>query len=439
MRGVLRARRQGAGGPAPPELAPQTHGTCTACTLYARHVHVMCTSYARFMHGMHAACTVHVAQGVHCARAAWALQAGRASNRSNGIGLSTVRLAAAAAHGRAWLSSHLDSRGRDLVTFHCVLPVGDILPALLPQTAARGRTPAGTAADRGPAALATPLEAELMKTELAQLLPSPSASPSSSSAPSRAGSPSQRAPRPPPPLFCVGVDDDPVMLAYLAATFQQLGAARSRVLGTTIAEQLEAVDTILAIGPDRTDAITVAAAMLDLRLRHRARTPQSHVLKLRPLVPMQAATPCALCIMATARCTHVAVLDQHLHNQEHLPQLSRANMLHLAVPRIASMRHLRAFPAALGSMALPGGRGQATGNPSTAPGARASRLQRRRFTLHRSHPGRCSAPTSRRSSERKASLGSSCCTPARVHMTCVRSARPTHTHAHTHTRTHSHA
>ena len=151
------------------------------------------------------------------------------------------------------------------------------------------------------------------------------------------------------------------------------------VLGTTIAEQLEAVDTILAIGPDRTDAITVAAAMLDLRLRHRARTPQSHVLKLRPLVPMQAATPCALCIMATVRCTQVAVLDQHLHNQEHLPQLSRANMLHLAVPRIASMRHLRAFPAALGSMAL-SRRGRPTGRPASASKSRASRLQTRPFT-----------------------------------------------------------
>ena len=36
-----------------------------------------------------------------------------------------------------------------------------------------------------------------------------------------------------------------VMLVLLEATFEQLGAARSRVLGETTAEQLQALDTTL--------------------------------------------------------------------------------------------------------------------------------------------------------------------------------------------------
>jgi hypothetical protein len=72
-----------------------------------------------------------------------------------------------------------------------------------------------------------------------------------------------------------------VMLVLLEATFEQLGAARSRVLGETTAEQLQAVDTILGVAvgatlgasPEGPDSITVA------------------------------------------------VLDQNLHNQEHLPPL----------------------------------------------------------------------------------------------------------------------
>lgn len=204
-------------------------------------------------------------------------QAGRASTRSNGIGLSTVRLAAAAAHGRAWISSHLDAKGRDLVTFHCVLPVREIIPAPLLPTASWARKPATAVDERGVAAPSAPSEAALMKAELALLLP-PASSPSSSLFPSRSISPAPRLPR---PLFCVGVDDDPVMLVLLEATFEQLGAARSRVLGETTAEQLQAVDTILGVAvgatlgasPEGPDSITVA------------------------------------------------VLDQNLHNQEHLPPL----------------------------------------------------------------------------------------------------------------------
>ena len=56
------------------------------------------------------------------------------------------------------------------------------------------------------------------------------------------------------------------MLVLLEATFEQLGAARSRVLGETTAEQLEAVDlilvdAILGASPEGRDATTVAAML----------------------------------------------------------------------------------------------------------------------------------------------------------------------------------
>ena len=84
-----------------------------------------------------------------------------------------------------------------------------------------------------------------------------------------------------------------VMLVLLEATFEQLGAARSRVLGETTAEQLQAVDTILGVAvgatlgasPEGPDSITVA------------------------------------------------VLDQNLHNQEHLPPLLGTDM-----PEVARLR-----------------------------------------------------------------------------------------------------
>ena len=128
--------------------------------------------------------------------------------------------------GGAWSALGRPSRACFQRRFHCVLPVREIIPAPLLPTASWARKPATAVDERGVAAPSAPSEAALMKAEPARLQPyvpepatvhasqaelalllPPASSPSSSLFPSRSISPAPRLPR---PLFCVGVDDDPV-------------------------------------------------------------------------------------------------------------------------------------------------------------------------------------------------------------------------------------
>ena len=100
------------------------------------------------------------------------------------------------------------------------------------------------------------------------------------------------------------------MLVLLEATFEQLGAERSRVLGETTAEQLQAVDTTLHC--------THTASTLLTHCKYTAHAP--HLQAVDTILGVAVDT-----ILGASPegpdATTVAVLDQHLHNQEHLPPL----------------------------------------------------------------------------------------------------------------------
>ena len=100
------------------------------------------------------------------------------------------------------------------------------------------------------------------------------------------------------------------MLVLLEATFEQLGAERSRVLGETTAEQLQAVETTLHC--------THTASTLLTHCKYTAHAP--HLQAVDTILGVAVDT-----ILGASPeepdATTVAVLDQHLHNQEHLPPL----------------------------------------------------------------------------------------------------------------------
>ena len=103
-------------------------------------------------------------------------------------------------------------------------------------------------------ACATQSVAQLMTAELAEMLKSSPCAAETA----------------PPPLFCVGVDDDPVMLGLLESTLEQLGAASIRVLGETVAEQREAIELILG---ETGQASPALVAVLDQNLHNREGLP----------------------------------------------------------------------------------------------------------------------------------------------------------------------